>query len=55
VSTEGGLSRLAKGRIATLGARNGLPCDGVHWSIEDNEASLWLYMACGLVRISRQE
>jgi signal transduction histidine kinase/ligand-binding sensor domain-containing protein len=54
-STQGGLSRLGKERFATLGAKNGLPCDAVHWSIEDNEAALWLYMSCGLVRIDGQE
>jgi ligand-binding sensor domain-containing protein len=53
-STEGGLSRLEKGRIATLGAKNGLPCDTVHWSIEDDEKSVWMYMSCGLVRIGQQ-
>jgi signal transduction histidine kinase len=52
---EGGLSRLHDGRIATLTSRNGLPCDAIHWSIEDGDGSLWLYAACGLVRIARGE
>ena len=52
---ESGLSRIQDGRIATLTARNGLPCDAVHWSIEDDDRSLWLYTACGLVRIARSE
>ena len=30
-ATEGGLSRVKKGRVATLSSRNGLPCDAVHW------------------------
>jgi signal transduction histidine kinase/ligand-binding sensor domain-containing protein len=54
-STPGGLSRLKNGRISTLAGKNGLPCDGVHWSIEDNDAALWMYMSCGLVRIAREE
>ena len=54
-ATEGGLSRLKNGRAATLSSKNGLPCDEVHWSIEDDDHSLWLYMACGLVRISHSE
>jgi len=54
-STGKGLSRLKNGRIATLGSKNGLPCDTVHWSIEDDARSLWLYMPCGLVRIARSE
>ena len=55
VSTEGGLSRLKDGRIATLSAKNGLPCDAVHWAMEDDVNSFWLYTACGLVRIARSE
>ena len=54
-ATEGGLSRLKDGRAATLSSKNGLPCDEVNWVIEDNDRSLWLYMACGLVRISASE
>jgi len=52
---EGGLSRIKDGRIATLTTKNGLPCDTIHWSIEDDDRSLWLYTACGLVRITRSE
>jgi signal transduction histidine kinase len=54
-ATEGGLSRLKKGRIATLTGKSGLPCDAVHWVLEDNDHSLWLNMPCGLVRIARSE
>jgi signal transduction histidine kinase/ligand-binding sensor domain-containing protein len=54
-ATEGGLSRLKNGRIATLTSKNGLPCDAVNWVVEDDEHSFWLYMACGLVRIARSE
>ena len=54
-STEGGLSRLKDGRLATLTTRNGLPCDTVHWAMEDDADSLWLYTACGLVRIALVE
>ena len=52
---DGGLSRIKDGHIATMTTRNGLPCDTIHWSIEDNDLSLWLYTACGLVRIARAE
>jgi len=52
---EGGLSRIQDGRIATLTSKNGLPCDTIHWTIEDDDRSLWLYTACGLVRIARTE
>ena len=53
--TEGGLSRLKNGRIATLKTGNGLPCDAVHWVLEDDDRSFWLYTTCGLVRITRSE
>src|SRR5262249_35660527 len=54
-ATEGGLSRLKDGRVATLTGRNGLPCDTVNWVMEDDARSLWLYAACGLLRIERRE
>jgi signal transduction histidine kinase/ligand-binding sensor domain-containing protein len=52
---DGGLSRIKDGHIATMTTGNGLPCNTIHWSIEDNDLSLWLYTACGLVRIARAE
>jgi PAS domain-containing protein len=52
---EGGLSRIKDGRIATLTSRNGLPCDTIHFTTEDDDRSFWLYTACGLVRIARNE
>jgi signal transduction histidine kinase/ligand-binding sensor domain-containing protein len=55
VATEGGLSRLKNGRVATLTGRNGLPCETVHWSAEDDARTCWLYTACGLVRVARPE
>jgi signal transduction histidine kinase/ligand-binding sensor domain-containing protein len=55
VATEGGLSRVKDGRVATLTNRNGLPCSATHWVIEDDAHSFWLYMTCGLVRIARSD
>ena len=52
---DGGLSRIKDGRIATLTSKNGLPCDAIHWSIEDDDHSFWLYTSCGLMRIARSE
>src|SRR6267378_1823007 len=54
-ATEGGLSRLKDGHVATLTSKNGLPCDGVHWALKDDYHSLWLFMPCGLARIERHE
>ena len=55
VATEGGLSRIAGGRVDTLDVRNGLPCDAVKWSVEDDMGALWLQTDCGLVRVERDE
>ena len=55
IATAGGLSRLKNGRLATLSSKNGLPCDGVHWTIEDDAHSLWLNTACGLIRVPGPE
>jgi signal transduction histidine kinase len=55
VATDGGLSRIEDGRVLTLTNQNGLPCDTVHWMREDDSHSVWLYLACGLVRIARSE
>jgi signal transduction histidine kinase/ligand-binding sensor domain-containing protein len=54
-ATDGGLSRLKDGRIVTLSSNNGLPCDAVHWVIEDDAGSIWLGMPCGLVRVARAD
>jgi signal transduction histidine kinase/ligand-binding sensor domain-containing protein len=54
-ATVGGLNRIQDGRVVTLTGRNGLPCDMVHWMMEDDADSVWLYLACGLVRITRAD
>jgi signal transduction histidine kinase/ligand-binding sensor domain-containing protein len=54
-ATEGGLSRVKNGRVATLTSQNGLPCNTVFWMKQDDAHSFWLYMACGLVRIAGTE
>src|SRR6185436_15574110 len=36
VATEGGLSTLRNGRFVTMTSKNGLPCDGVNWVIDDD-------------------
>ena len=54
-ATEGGLSRLRNGRISTMTAANGLPCDGVVAVIAEDAEAVWLYLACGVARIARAE
>ena len=55
VATDSGLSRMTNGRFVTLSRQNGLPCDPIHWIIQDDDHSFWLYTPCGLVRLSRSE
>ncbi|HEV2863726.1 MAG TPA: two-component regulator propeller domain-containing protein [Pyrinomonadaceae bacterium] len=54
-ATDGGLSRLKNGRAATLNGKSGLPCDTIHWTMEDDARSVWLSTPCGLVRVARPE
>jgi signal transduction histidine kinase/ligand-binding sensor domain-containing protein len=55
VAAEGGLSRIKDGQVLTLTSQNGLPCNTVQWMMEDDADSVWLYTACGLVRVARSE
>jgi signal transduction histidine kinase/ligand-binding sensor domain-containing protein len=55
VATENGLSRIKNERVTTLTSRNGIPCDAVHWSMDDTDHFVWAYLACGLVRIAQPE
>ena len=54
-ATVNGLSRVQNGRVATLTTANGLPCNTVHWIIEDGLSSYWLYTQCGLLRVARTD
>ena len=54
-ATVNGLSRIQNGRVATLTTANGLPCNTVHWIIEDDLSSYWLYTQCGLLRVARTD
>jgi two-component sensor histidine kinase len=54
-ATRGGLSRVKNGHVATLTSKNGLPCDTVHWAMEDDDHIFWMDTACGPVRVARPE
>jgi signal transduction histidine kinase/ligand-binding sensor domain-containing protein len=54
-ATENGLSRIKDDRVTTLTSKNGLPCDNVYWTMDDADHFVWVYTACGLVRIARTE
>ena len=41
--------------MVTLTTANGLPCNTVHWIIEDDLSSYWLYTQYGLLCIARTE
>jgi len=55
VATENGLSRIQNEHVTTLTSKNGIPCDTVHWSMDDTDHFVWVFTACGLVRIPRPE
>jgi PAS domain S-box-containing protein len=55
VAGEQGLSRIANGRVSTLTTANGLPCNVVHWIMEDDVSSYWLLTSCGLLRVARSD
>ncbi|HWC20584.1 MAG TPA: histidine kinase, partial [Terriglobales bacterium] len=55
VATHGGLSRIKNGQVANLTSKNGLPCDSVLWTMEDDDHAFWLLMPCGLVRLTKSE
>lgn len=54
-TTNNGVSRISDGRVATLTTANGLPCNIVHWIIEDDLSSYWMYTQCGLLRVARTD
>src|SRR5215469_251903 len=54
-ASAGGLTRIKDGHLATITSENGLPCDRVAATVEDNDHSMWLYLACGMVRITQGE
>jgi signal transduction histidine kinase/ligand-binding sensor domain-containing protein len=55
VAAGGGLSTVRNGRVSTITSKNGLPCDTVHWAVDDDLGFVWLNMPCGLVRVARAD
>jgi signal transduction histidine kinase len=54
-ATESGVVAWKNGRQQILSARNGLPCDEVNALNSDDQGDLWLYAACGLIEIKKDE
>jgi signal transduction histidine kinase/ligand-binding sensor domain-containing protein len=54
-ATEFGVVAWKSGKQQILSARNGLPCDDVNTLNSDDQSDLWLYSACGLIEVPREE
>ncbi len=54
-ATGSGVIGWRAGKSAILSRANGLPCDRITALVFDAHGALWLYAACGLIRIEAQE
>jgi len=54
-ATQNGLIRIKEGYVTTLTTKNGLACDRVVATMQDVDRSMWMYLGCGLVRITQSE
>jgi len=54
-SSPSGLIGIVAGKPRILSSRNGLPCDDAMGFTPDRQGAFWIYMACGLARISDSE
>lgn len=52
VPTAAGLYRWNAGQLNLLDSTNGLPCSTIFAAIKDDSGAMWLYAACGLMRIA---
>jgi signal transduction histidine kinase/ligand-binding sensor domain-containing protein len=54
-ATEFGIVGWKSGKQQILTVRNDLPCDWINELNSDDQGDLWLYSACGLIEIPRDE
>ena len=54
-ATEFGVVGWKNGKQQILTVRNGLPCSDINSVISDDQGDLWLYAACGLIEIPKDE
>ena len=54
-ASPSGLIGIINGKPRILSSRNGLPCDDAMGFTPDRQGGFWIYMACGLARISDSE
>jgi signal transduction histidine kinase/ligand-binding sensor domain-containing protein len=55
LASNAGLTVVREGSMATLSSRNGLPCDAVHWRVDDTQGFTWLRLSCGIARLAPGE
>ena len=55
IVTANGFIRYADGRVKTLTASDGLPCDNGVDVQEDGQGSIWFYLHCGIMRVPEAE
>ncbi len=54
-ASEFGLAYISNKAVHVLNTHSGLPCAGVSKFVFDSTGDLWLYMQCGLVRVSQSQ
>jgi PAS domain S-box-containing protein len=54
-ATNRGLAEQRGDSQRVLDEKNGLPCNGIYALITDKHSDLWLYAACGLIRIKSDD
>src|SRR6202034_872701 len=54
-ASDDGLVMLRAGKVQRLGKENGLPCDGVHGFVVDDNRNLWLNTPCGFTEIAASD
>lgn len=54
-ATEFGVVGWKNGKQQILSVHNGLPCGDINAVISDDQGDLWLYAACGLIEIPKDE
>ena len=43
IARRTGLTRIDRGRVSSLDSRSGMPCDGVYWSLLDDQSDVGLH------------
>jgi signal transduction histidine kinase len=54
-ATNDGLVEWRDGNLHILDIRNGMPCKNIYTFVFDQQANLWLYAECGLIKITADQ